>query len=93
MEAHWLTIQNGVEIVLKYSINRGAWVESERFSNNNLWSPLNIPGYAKFSIDSSARFYEIQTAVDVYCDETVTEPPVIVGVSGMIETLNQELIQ
>lgn len=82
MEAKWLDIQDGVEIVLKYSIDRAPWVYSERFSNDNLYQ--NQTNFARFDIgeeDQEARFYEIQVGVDIYCDDTVTTPPVIVGVS------------
>jgi len=96
MDAKWLDIEDGVEIVLKYSINRGAWVESEAFSNSNLWSVDNEPNYARFDIGTSSteeRFYEIQVGVDIYCDETVTEPPVIVGVTLVIDDLGAEVLQ
>jgi hypothetical protein len=96
VEAHWLDIQDGVQIVLKYSINRGDWVYSERFSNSNLWQPDNAPNYAKFDIGDGSveeRFYEVQIGVDIYCDDTVTEPPVIVGVSLIFDTLGAEALQ
>jgi hypothetical protein len=96
VESHWLEIQDGVEIVLKYSINRGDWVYSERFSNGNLWQPDESPGYAKFDIgdgDIEERFYEVQVGVDIYCDNTVTEPPVIVGVSLIYDNLGSEVLQ
>lgn len=96
LEAKWLDIQDGVEIVLKYSLNRGEWIESERFSNDNLWGVDDEPGYAKFDIGTSTmeeRYYEIQYGVDIYCDETVTEAPVIVGVSLITDNLSQEALQ
>lgn len=96
VEAKWLDIQDGVEIVLKYSINRGDWVYSERFSNDNLWQPDNEPNYARFDIGTDQeeeRFYEVQVGVDIYCDETVTEPPVIVGVSLIVDDLKEEVLQ
>lgn len=103
LEAHWLDIQDGVSIVLKYSINRGDWVYSSGvtsnaaagFSNTNLWSPDDTPNYARFDIGDSIteeRFYEVQVGVDIYCDSTVTEPPVIVGVSLIFDTLGAEVL-
>lgn len=93
----WLTIQDGVEIVLKYSINRGDWVESERFSNANKWSVDDVTGFARFDIGEvdaeEARFYEVQPGIDIYCDDTVTSPPVIVGAGLIVDELtNEELI-
>lgn len=104
MEAHWLDIQDGVSIVLKYSINRGDWVYSSGstsnaaggFSNSNLWVVDDAPNYAKFDIGDSSveeRFYELQVGVDIYCDATVTEAPIIVGVSVIFDTLADEVLQ
>lgn len=103
IEAHWLDIQDGVSIVLKYSINRGDWVYSSGtmsnaaggFSNANLWAPDDTPNYGRFDIGDSTveeRFYELQVGVDIYCDSTVTEPPVIVGVSVIFDSLGSELL-
>jgi len=95
VEAHWLEIQDGVEIVLKYSINRGDWNYSPRYSNSNLWSPDDSPGYAKFDIadpEQEARFYELQVGVDIYCDVTVMTAPVIVGVSAIFDGLDSEAL-
>lgn len=94
VEAHWLDIQDGVSIVLKYSINRGDWQYSERFSNSNLYSVDNTPNFARFDVGTSnveERFYEVQIGVDIYCGETVTEPPVIVGVSLWFDSLGAEM--
>lgn len=103
VEAHWENIQDGVSIVLKYSINRGPWVylsgdtskAAGGFSNANLWQPDAAPNYGRFDIGTSSieeRFYEVQVGVDIYCDSTVTEPPVIVGVSLIFDTLGNELL-
>lgn len=92
----WVDMQDGVEIVLKYSINRGGWVYSERFSNANLWGVDNEPNFARFDIGiptEEERFYEIQAGIDIYCDDTVTFPPVIVGAGMVVDPLdNEELI-
>lgn len=104
VEAHWEDIQAGVSIVLKYSIDRGPWTYSSGatsnaaggFSNQNLWGPDDAPNYGKFDIGNSTteeRFYEIQVGVDIYCDGTVTDPPVIVGVSLIFDSLGNELLQ
>lgn len=101
IEAKWLAIQDGVSIVLKYSIDRGDWIYSsgdtsnaaDGFSNSNLYQPDNEPGYGRLDIgdsDTEERHYELQFGIDIYCDNTVTIPPVIVGVSGPFDDLNQE---
>lgn len=95
VEAKWLDIDDGVEIVLKYSIDRQNWVESERFSNSNVWGVDGEPNYARFDIGTSSaeeRSYELQVGVDIYCDDTVTQPPKIVGVSVPFEDLNAEAL-
>lgn len=91
--AKWLDIQDGVEIILKYSINRGPWVYSERFSNANPWAVDNEPNYARFDIgdsDVEARHYELQIGLDIYCDQTVTIAPVIVSLGAPFDTLDSE---
>jgi hypothetical protein len=93
VEAKWTDIQDGVSIVLKYSIDRGDWVYSDKFSNANLYQPNDAPGYARFDIGDSEteeRHYELQVGVDIYCDSTVTEPPIIVGIGVPFNNLNQE---
>lgn len=95
VDAHWASIQDGVSVVLKYSIDRGDWVYSERFSNANPWAVDNAPNYARFDIgdgNTEERFYEIQMGIDVYCDSTVTAPPIIVGASIPYDTLDSELL-
>ena len=68
VEAKWLTIQDGVSIVLKYSIDRGPWIYSSGttsnaaggFSNSNLWGVDGEPGYGRLDIgtsDTEERFY------------------------------------
>lgn len=93
VEAKWLTIQDGVEIVLKYSIDRGDWIESGRFSNASPWQVDDAPNYARFDIgttNTEERHYELQVGIDIYCDDTVTEAPQIVGVSTPYDTLDNE---
>lgn len=103
VEARWLTIQDGVSIVLKYSINRGDWVYSSGstsnaaggFSNAHPWAVDDAPNYGRLDIGTSGteeRFYELQIGVDVYCDSTVTQTPVIVGVSAPFDTLDSEAL-
>jgi hypothetical protein len=78
MDATWLELPEGVEIVLKYSINRGEWEYSDRFSSSNVW--MDFPGYARFSIgqeNEQGRFYEIQVGIDVYCEDGVSETPTV----------------
>lgn len=95
-EAKWLTIQDGVSIVLKYSINRGDWVYSDYFSNDNLWGPDGVAGYGRLDVGSSGieeRFNELQVGIDIYCDDTVMETPVIVGDSAIFDSLAAEVLQ
>lgn len=104
VEAKWLEIQDGVSIVLKYSINRGDWIYSSGdtsnpeggFSNSNLWGIDNEPGYGRFDIgfdSQEERYYEVQYGVDIYCDGTVTTPPITVGVSLITNNLKEESLQ
>jgi hypothetical protein len=104
VEASWPTIQDGVSIVLKYSINRGNWVYSSGatsnaaggFSNANLWSPDGKAGYGRLDIGTGSveeRYNELQVGVDIYCDSTVTTPPAILGVSTPFDPLNSEVLQ
>ena len=96
LEARWLDMNDGVEIVLKYSINRGEWKYSPRYSNSNKWQVDDDTNYARFDIGDGTqeeRFYEVQVGLDIYCDDTVTSPPVIVGVSLIIDDLSDEVLQ
>lgn len=98
LEANWLTIQNGVDIQLKYSINRGAWVYSPKYNNANLWSPDDTPNYTRLDIGNDdgtieERFNELQIGMDIYCDATVTQPPEIIGVSAIFDSLDGEALQ
>lgn len=103
VEAKWLTIDDGVSIVLKYSINRGDWVYSSGatsnaaggFSNSNKWGVDDEVGYGRLDIGTSGveeRFYEVEFGIDIYCDDTVTSPPVIVGMSAPYDDLGAELL-
>lgn len=87
----WLPVQDGVRFRIKYSIDRGDWVYSQYFSNDN---PYQLqPNFARFDIgtsDSGARFYEIQVGIEIYCDETVTEPPIVVGATLVFDDLRTE---
>ena len=99
--AKWLDVQDGVSIVLKYSINRGDWIYSsgdtsnaaEGFTNSNPWAVDDNPNFAKFDIgdpEEQSRYYEIQAGMDIYCDSTVTQPPVVVGIGLVIDPLDNE---
>lgn len=95
VDAKWLDIQDGVEIVLKYSIDRGAWQYSRRYSNANKWEVDNATNYARLDIGTSGieeRYYEVQVGLDIYCDDTVTTPPKIVGVSVPFNNLASEAL-
>jgi hypothetical protein len=89
--AKWNTIQAGVSIRLKYSIDRGAWVYSEYFTNANMY--MSQTNHARFDVGTSsagARFYEIQCGIEVTCDGTVTSPPEITELSLVYDDLNTE---
>lgn len=94
MIVKWLPIEDGVRIRLKYSINRGDWVYSEYFSNSNPYAPTGVgTNFARFDIgtnDTEARFYEIQLGIDIYCDETVVQPPIIIGAGLIFNDLREE---
>lgn len=103
MDAKWLDIQDGVSIVLKYNINRSGWVYSSGatsnaaggFSNASLWAVDAQTNYGRFDIGTASqeeRFYELQIGVDIYCDATVTTPPIIVGVSAPFDSLDSETL-
>lgn len=94
MDATWLPLPDGVEIVLKYSIDRGDWVYSERFSNTNIWMD-GSDGYASFSIGQAseqARFHEIQIGIDVYCEDGVFETPTITSATLIYDDLGTEAL-
>lgn len=84
MEVYWASMPDGATVTMEYQINRsGTWTSSEAFDNSNVW--LGIPNYARFSINDSdsrgGRFYEIQVAITIECDDTVTTPPQVTMVS------------
>jgi len=91
MDVTWYDLPDNVEIVLKYSIDRGDWVYSERFSNTNQWNGLN--GYASFSIGESteqARFHEIQVGIDIYTTGSVYLTPKITSCTLIFDDLSSE---
>ncbi len=95
IESTYLPLPDGVEIILKVSLNRGDWITSPRYSNTNKWQ--DITGYAHLDIfgagGNKGRFNEIQLAMDIYCAETVTSSPTITSLSTVIDTLSQEVLQ
>lgn len=94
MIVKWLPIEDGVRIRLKYSIDRGDWVYSEYFSNENPYTVTGVDtNFARFDIgtnDTEARFYEVELGIEIYTDSTVNEPPVIVGVGLIFDDLRGE---
>lgn len=91
MDATWLPLPDGVEIVLKYSIDRGDWVHSERFSNTNLWNDQT--GYASFSIGQASkqsRFHEVQIGLDIYCAEGTYLTPTVTSATLIFDDLGRE---
>jgi hypothetical protein len=95
MEGTWLPLPNGVGVELMYSINRGSFNVSNRFTNANTWQ--DAQNYARTSMFGSTnrqgRFNELQLGINIYCDDTVTESPTITSLSTVIDTLAQEALQ
>lgn len=91
VDASWLTMQDGVQIQLRYSLDRGDWVKSPMYSNDNLFE--GYTGFAKFHVSPQSRFREIQVGIDIYCDSTVTEPPTIVSVGLIYDDMSGEALQ
>lgn len=95
MNATWLPLPDGVRIRLKYSINRGEWQYSQYFSNSDPWFEGNPATYASFSIgqgDNQGRFNEIQTGIDVYCEEGIFETPTVTSVTLLYDDLREEAL-
>jgi len=93
MDITFLPLPDGVELVLKYSIDRGPWIESPRYSNTNLWNDQT--GYASFSIGEAteqARFHEIQIGIDVYCEDGIYETPTITSATLIFDDLSSEAL-
>lgn len=71
-------LPTGTSIALGYSINRDDFVvDANVYTPANLWN--DIPGYAKFGVSagSAGRYYEFQAQVEMFCDSTATQPPVL----------------
>lgn len=98
IEATYLPPPDGVEFKLKYSIDRGDWQYSEPFTADTLY--FDQEGYARlpignagFEIDQQARYHEFQLGIEVTCDETVTESPVVTSLSLVYDNLIDEVLQ
>lgn len=89
----YYSIPAGVTITLGYSINRGAFVQSQAYSTTNLWE--GRIGYAKFNISDSGggRFYEIQPQVTMNTSQGVTITPAIYMNSLMYDDGSGEQFQ
>lgn len=91
MLAKWLEVQDGVEIQLKYSVDRGDWVYSEKYSNANPYALEE--DFARFDVGTNTvgtRFREVQIGIDIYCSDDVTLPPEIVGAALILDDLRNE---
>lgn len=94
MDAAWLPLPDGVEIRLKYSIERGDWIYSDLFSNSNTYEDL--PNYARWYIGEQgqqARFNEIQFGVDFIVAEGVLETPIFLQIGTIIDNLADEALE
>lgn len=92
VEGTWLPLPDGVSLRLKYSIDRGEWIYSEYYTNADLWEELvNYARQTTFGDNNtSGRFTEFQFGIEIYCDDTVTETPVITSIADVIDNLAQE---
>ncbi len=81
----YYSISAGVSITLGYSIDRGAFVTSDAYTSTDLWQ--GQVGYAKLNITSSngGRFHELQPQIEIACDSTVSDPPVIYMVTVVFD--------
>jgi hypothetical protein len=95
MNATWLPLPDGVQIRLKYSIDRGDWQYSPYFSNSDPWFEGNPATYASFSIgqeSQQARFNEIQVGIDVYSEEGIYETPTVTSITLIYDDLIDEAL-
>jgi hypothetical protein len=95
LEATYLALPVGTSVELKYSIDRGAWQTSPKYTVTDTW--FDYAGYAReqmFGSDNaSGRFKELQLGINIYCDSTATESPTITSLSTVIDTLATERLQ
>lgn len=68
MLVSFLELPDNCSFILKYKINRGDWVYSEEFNNDN----LQYPGLARFDVTGQTRFYEVQVGIDITTAGSVT---------------------
>lgn len=82
-------ITSGVTVTLKYKLDREAnWHSSPAYTTTNLWNAE--AGYAKLEIP--LRYREVQIAIDVTCDSTVTTAPILYERSLVYDGLEQEVL-
>ena len=101
MEASWLSLPAGANVVLKYQIDRsGTWTTSPAYSATNLWNNgQNGSNYARFTITdpsgvNGGLFHEIQLGIDIYSAAGVTlTPPTITMVTLVFDDKKEELLQ
>lgn len=91
VEAYWTDLPDGAQITLMYKIDRGDWVRSQTYSSTDLW--FGREDLANFAVDSDngGRFHEIQVGIEVTCDSTVTQPPVINQIAFVFDDLDKEM--
>lgn len=71
IEAYY-SIPDNTSLVLSYSIDRGAWIDSDPFTTDTLWQ--GQVGYARYDVDKSqgGRYHEIQMKITVTTTASTT---------------------
>lgn len=82
----------GATIKLKYKLDRASsWTYSEAFGTTNLWNDTS--NYARLLISGgSGRFREAQVGIEVTCDSSVTQAPVVYMVSFVFDNNKDEAL-
>lgn len=100
IECQWLPLPAGATITLKYQIDRsGTWTSSPAYSATNLWNNgQDGATYARFTVtnplgQNGGRFNEFQMAIDINCNITVTQPPIIIMASLVFDDNSGEQLQ
>lgn len=84
-------LPSGASLQMAYAIDNNAFItDTNVYTSTSLWQ--GQANYARFQINDGnlGRFYEIQTQITITCDNTVTTPPVIRGVSLVFDDNTSE---
>lgn len=95
IDASWLPLPDGVEVVLKYKLNRATdWLYSPRFSNTNTYEDFD--NYARWYVGEQgqqARFNEAEIGIDIYAEDNVFESPTITSSALIFDDMQQEQLE